>query len=108
METAGLIHHVFFWLKNPGSETDRAELIAGLETLRAIDTIRQLHIGVPASTEARGVVDGSWDVSELMVFDSVEDEAAYQPHPIHMAFIARCEHLWSRVLVYDCVATPKA
>jgi hypothetical protein len=60
-----MIHHVFFWLKTPSSKADRDQLIAGLNTLRAIDVVQQLHIGVPASTEKRDVVDNSYDVSEL-------------------------------------------
>jgi len=27
-----LVHHVFFWLKNPDSEKDRKQLIEGLKT----------------------------------------------------------------------------
>ena len=98
-----LIHHVFFWLKNPGSAEDRAQLIAGLRNLQQIDTIRSLHIGVPASTEKRDVVDNSYDVSELMVFDTAADQKAYQDHPIHQAFVAHHEHLWSKVVVYDVI-----
>ena len=98
-----LRHHAIFWLKNPGSETDRAQLIAGLKTLHAIAHIRELHIGVPANTEHRDVVDNSFDVYELMAFDSVADQAAYQVHPIHQKFIADCGHLWDRVVVHDAV-----
>jgi hypothetical protein len=43
-----VIHHVFFWLKNPGSSEDLQKLINGLQTLRQINSIRKLHIGVPA------------------------------------------------------------
>jgi hypothetical protein len=98
-----LVHHVFFWLKNPGSSDDRAQLIDGLKTLRQVDVIRSLHIGVPASTEKRDVVDNSYDVSELMFFDTVADQKAYQDHPIHRAFVENCGHLWSRVVVYDAM-----
>jgi hypothetical protein len=101
---ARLVHHVFFWLNNPGSAEDRALLIAGLKTLRRIDIIRSLHIGVPASTEKRDVVDSSYDVSELMLFDTIADQKSYQDHPVHKAFVAKCGHLWSRVLVYDAIA----
>jgi hypothetical protein len=96
-----LLHQVFFWLKNKGSKADRDQLVAGLRTLAKIPTVRSLYVGVPASTEARGVVDGSFDVSELMVFDSVADEKIYQDHPIHQEFIAKNSHLWSKVVVYD-------
>ena len=99
--SAKLIHQVFFWLKRPGSAADRDALIAGLRTLAAIPVVRSLDIGVPASTEQRGVVDGSFDVAELIVFDSVADEKIYQDHPVHVEFVTKCEHLWERVQVYD-------
>lgn len=55
--TSYLVHHAIFWLKNPTSETDRNKLIEGLNTLRAIEHIQELHVGVLASTEKRDVVD---------------------------------------------------
>ena len=67
----GIIHHVFFWLKNPSSQEDLKKLLAGLETLRKIKTVRKLYIGVPASTEKRDVVDNSYHASELMFFDDL-------------------------------------
>ena len=103
---AKLVHHVFFWLKRPGNQADRDQLIAGLRTLRAIPVIRDLQIGVPASTEKRDVVDSSFDVSELMVFDNAIDQKMYQDHEIHQAFVKSCEHLWQKVLVYDMQVVP--
>lgn len=94
-------HIALFWLNNPESAEDRAMLAQGLETLREIEQVRKLHIGMPAQTDAREVVDHSWHISESMRFDSLADQAAYQDHPIHQAFIGRCGHLWKRVLVYD-------
>jgi Stress responsive A/B Barrel Domain len=99
--TSQLVHHVFFWLKNPGSEPDRKQLMEGLKTLKAIKEIKQLLIGTPASTEKREVVDNSYDVSELMYFDNLEGQAAYQVHPVHKAFVEKYSHLWAKVIVYD-------
>lgn len=96
-----LIHQVFFWLKNPGSETDRKKLAAGLKKLAAIPVIKQLHVGFPASTEKREVVDNSWDVSEIMFFSDVEAQKMYQDHPLHHEFIEQYSHLWKKVIVYD-------
>ncbi len=96
-----LVHHVFFWLKNPQSKADQQQLIAGLKTLATIPTIRQIHLGVLASTEKRDVVDTSWDVSELMFFDNEAGQKTYQDHPIHQAFVKNNSHLWEKVLVYD-------
>ena len=100
-----LVHHVFFWLKNPGSAADREKLIEGLNTLRAVKEVKQLLVGVPASTEKRDVVDNSYDVSELMFFDGVEAQLAYQIHPIHLAFVEKYSHLWAKVVVYDMQVT---
>lgn len=99
-----LFHQVFFWLKKPGDKADRDKLIAGLKTLKAIDVIQQLHVGVPAATEKRDVVDNSYDVSELMVFKSVEDQKRYRDHPLLQKFVAECSHLWSKVVVYDSMS----
>ena len=96
-----LVHHVFFWLKNPDSKEDLAKLLEGLQTLRKIETIRQMHIGVPASTEKRPVVDSSYHASELMFFDDLAGQKVYQDHAIHQKFIADCSHLWEKVIVYD-------
>ncbi|MBO9659150.1 MAG: Dabb family protein [Chitinophagaceae bacterium] len=96
-----VVHHVFFWLKNPGNAADRKELMEGLKTLTGIKEIKKLLIGVPASTEKRDVVDNSYDVSELMYFDSAKEQDVYQVHPIHKAFVDKYSHLWAKVVVYD-------
>ncbi len=96
-----IVHHVFFWLKNPGSTADRDALIAGIRGLGRVEVVRSVEVGVPASTEQRDVVDASFHVSELMVFDNVADQKTYQDHPIHKDFIAKCGHLWGKVVVYD-------
>lgn len=96
------VHHVYFWLKNEGSAEDRKKLLEGLKTLKAIDVIRTFHIGKPANTN-REVIDTSYAFSLLMIFDSAEDEATYQVHPIHKKFIENHAHLWSKVIVYDSI-----
>lgn len=99
-----LLHHVFFWLKNPDSAADRDKLIAGVKSLAAIETVRSIHVGVPASTEKRDVVDNSYHVSELLGFDDVAGQDVYQVHPLHKKFVEEHQHLWSKVVVYDAVA----
>lgn len=98
---AKLIHHVFFWLKNEGSVQDRDQLVAGLRKLAAIEVVRGLHVGVPAPTEQRDVIDNSYAVSEIMFFDSVADQKIYQDHPLHQEFVRTCSPLWRKVTVYD-------
>tara|TARA_R110002012_G_scaffold155156_5_gene316016 strand:- start:1628 stop:2107 length:480 start_codon:yes stop_codon:yes gene_type:complete len=100
-----VIHSVFFWLKNPDSVDDRKSLIEGLNSLRDIPQIQALHVGVPASTVSRDVIDSSYQVSELMFFNSVKDQDEYQSHPIHKKFVKDYAHLWQKVVVYDSLNT---
>ena len=101
---AQVAHHAFFWLKNPTSTADRDKLIEGLQKMKAIKLIRLLHVGVPADTEKRPVVDNSFSVSELMIFDNVADQKAYQDHPLHKKFVEECSPLWEKVIVYDAAS----
>ncbi len=96
-----LVHHVFFWLKEPGNAAHLEQLKAGLRTLEEIPEVKQLLVGMPASTEKREVVDNSYHVSELMYFNSVADQEAYQVHPIHKDFVEKNSGLWEKVVVYD-------
>jgi hypothetical protein len=98
-----VLHHVFFWLKNPASKEDLAKLLSGLQTLKGIKTVRNIHIGLPAATEERSVVDSSYSVSELLFFDDLAGQKTYQDDPIHLKFIADCGHLWEKVIVYDAI-----
>ena len=100
-----LVHHVFFWLKNPGSKEDLAKLVAGVKSLAKIETIQYIHVGVPAGTEKRDVVDTSYSVSELMFFKDLAGQKTSQDHPLHVKFIEECSHLWERVVVYDTINT---
>jgi hypothetical protein len=96
-----LVHHVYFWLKNPDSNQDRDKLIEGLTALKKVKHLRLAKIGLPASTEKRDVVDNSYSISWLNFFDDVEGQNAYQIDPIHLSFVENYKHLWEKVVVYD-------
>lgn len=96
------VHHVYFYLKNPNSEADKAKLLEGLDKLAKVPTIRMLHIGVPAPT-TRSVIVRDYSISWLCFFDNLEEEEIYQKHPIHLKFVEDYSHLWEKVNVYDSV-----
>jgi hypothetical protein len=96
------IHHVYFWLKNPSSNEDRQQLIEGLEKLTKVKTIKMFHIGKPADTD-RDVIDTSYSISWMLIFDDKAAEESYQVDPIHLNFVETCKHLWQKVVVYDSV-----
>ena len=95
------IHHVFFWLKE-NNESNRQQLIEGLQKLSAAKTIKQFHIGVPANTN-RDVIENTYNVSWMVLFDSAADQDSYQVDPIHLDFVKECSHLWNKVTVFDSV-----
>lgn len=97
------VHTVFFWLNHPESQDDRNALRAGLESLRGVNHITTAYIGTPAETR-RPVIDHTYDFSLTFVFADKAAHDAYQVHPIHQEFVAECQHLWERVLVYDAVS----
>jgi len=96
------IHHVYFWLKNTGDADDLQRLVAGLKKLSVVTTIRQFHIGIPAAT-SREVIDGSYSVSWLLLFNNKADQDSYQADPVHLQFVETCSSLWKKVIVYDSV-----
>lgn len=96
-----IAHQVYFWLKNPGSTEDRAQLIAGAKSLKKIESVRKIIVGVVAATEKRPVIDDSWGVSLLLLFNDLAGQSAYQVHPIHTDFVKKFSHLWSKVVIYD-------
>ena len=96
------IHTVFFWLHHPESQADHDALRAGLESLKAVTDISAAYIGTPAETR-RPVIDHTYDFSLTFVFADKAAHDTYQTHPIHLAFVDQCAHLWQRVQVYDMV-----
>lgn len=96
------IHHVYFWLKKPSGKEELQKLIDGLEKLSKVSTIKMFHIGKPADTD-RDVIDRSYAVSWLAIFENKEGQDSYQVDPIHLKFVRECDQLWSKVIVYDSV-----
>ena len=94
------VHHVYFWLKDPESKADRDKLIAGLKKLSKVSTIKSFHIGRPAGTN-RDVIDSSYSISWLTLFNNKADQDSYQTDPIHLKFVEECSSLWTKVVVYD-------
>ena len=93
-----LVHTVFFWLK-PG--VDRAAFRRQVDTLAGIPGLSACHVGVPALTTPRPVIDASYDVALTTVMPDLATHDAYQVHPLHQAFLTYGREQWSRVQVYD-------
>jgi len=96
------IHHVYFWLSNAESQEDFEQLVAGLQKLSTVTSIQSFHIGKPADTN-RDVIDRSYSVSWMLIFNNKADQDSYQTDPIHLKFVDECKHLWKKVVVFDSV-----
>lgn len=96
------VHHVYFWLHNPDSKEDLDKLTKGLQKLTSAKSVNIFHIGRPADTN-RDVIVRDYALSWLLIFNNKDDQEAYQADPVHHKFIEECQHLWSKVVVYDAI-----
>jgi hypothetical protein len=96
-----LIHSVFFWLKADISAADRAHFISEVRKLSAVPTVSSIYVGTPAKIAERSVTDRSFDVALTIVFKDGPAHDSYQVDPIHLAFVERNKHSWTRVQVFD-------
>ncbi len=93
-----LVHSVFFWLK---PTSDRPAFRREVEKLAGIPGLLACHVGVPAPTPHRPVIDASYDLALTVILRDLAAHDAYQEHPLHLAFLAACKERWTRVQVYD-------
>ncbi|HVT88371.1 MAG TPA: Dabb family protein [Tepidisphaeraceae bacterium] len=100
-QRAHVTHVVVCWLKNPGDEQARQQLIDDGKSFTKIPGIVHVSAGrVLPST--RPAVDSSFDVAIVMKF---KDEAAlksYGQHPVHLAAVERTlKPLVAKYVIYD-------
>lgn len=97
----GVIHTVFLWLKKPGDELQRRQLLQATERLRAIPGIIDLRMGEVIESD-RNIVDDSFDIGIYFYFDDVAAINRYLLHPRHQAIVEQdIKPLVQRILVYD-------
>lgn len=98
----GMIHNVYFWLKEEVTDGQKKEFEQGIKDfIAAVDEIQKAEIGKPAGTPDRDVVDHSFAYSLFVWFKSVDDHNTYQHHAAHKVFIDKYAQLWSKVQVLD-------
>jgi hypothetical protein len=95
-----LTHHVLFWLKAETSEEQKKAFHAGLESLRKVETIQSMYVGIPAPI-SRAVVDTTYTFSLLIIFNDLAGHDVYQVHPLHKAFLDEFRSLFEKVVIYD-------
>ena len=96
-----LVHTVIFWLKNDLSDEDRSTFFKEVATLGTIPSVEDFHLGTPAQTPKRPVIDDSYDCAVTVVLQDLTAQDQYQIDPIHQEFIDTCSSFWERVVIYD-------
>ncbi len=96
-----LVHTVFFWMKKNAPKSAAQQTMKDALKYLKTPTVKNLWAGLPAKTEARDVINATYDVGLTVTFDSVADHDAYQEDPEHQVFIKRNKKNWLRVEVFD-------
>ena len=102
-QPGGMLHTVYFWLKDNLSDDDHAMFVEGAELLAGAPTVQHFFGGGPAGTPDRDVTDKSFDYSIHLQFASVEDHNSYQTDPVHLKFVEDHAAKFATVKVYDSV-----
>ena len=97
-----LVHHIFYWLKNPDSAEDRNKLIEGLEKLCTIRSVKIYQVGQP-ETFKKDAPDKSYHLSLLTIFEGKEGLESFHKDPIHDAFVKEYKGLWDKKLGFDSI-----
>lgn len=103
VERGRVQHVVMLWLKEPGNAEARAKLIRASLELQSIPGVLSIAAGAALPSE-RPLVDDSFDVGVVFVFESAEAMHAYLAHPDHQRTVAEVvAPVVDRMLVYDFV-----
>ena len=100
-----MFHHtVHFWLKDGLTDKQRGAFVDGCRRIAESPNVATCRVGRPAGTD-RPVVDNSYDVQLLCIFESREKHDGYQSDAdvVHTDFIERYKSYWTKVLIYDSV-----
>jgi len=96
-----LVHTVIFWLKKDLSEDQQVVFTNEVKTLGEISSVESFHLGTPAPTPKRPVIEDSYDYAITVVLKDMDAHDDYQVDPIHLDFIDKCKDMWERVVIYD-------
>ena len=101
--TGNIQHVVVCWLKEPGNEMARAQLIGTSLGFKDLPGVMAVVAGSPLPSE-RKEVDGSYDVALTITFRDEAALHAYEKHPAHKVAVENVlKPLVARFVVYDFV-----
>lgn len=81
-----MIKHIVMWKFKPGTESEQEQFLTGLKGLfGVIPQIKQQEVAVNKGDAS------NYDAALVSVFDTMEDLAAYQTDPRHVAVASICK-----------------
>ena len=96
------VHAVYFWLRDDLTPAERQRFVAGIRSLREIESVERGYVGVPALTD-RPVIERGYSYSLVVVFENEAAHDIYQRHPVHDRFRDECSGFWSSVRIFDSI-----
>ena len=97
----GVIHTVFLWLKKPGDEQHKRQLLIASDRLRSIEGVLDIRFGEMIESN-RDIVDDSFDVGIYFYFSDVAAMNRYLVHPLHQTIVEQdIKPLVERIVVHD-------
>lgn len=101
LSNKGVVHTVFLWLKAPGDEQHRQQLLSATERLRQIPGVIDMRMGVTITSD-RGIVDDSFDVGIYFYFNDIAAMKRYLADPLHQKIVEQeIQPLVQRIIVHD-------
>lgn len=99
-----LAHTVYFWFSDNAPEDAADQLLDFYRTeVPNVPGIEVLFAGKPRPNDEREVVDSSYDLGVITVYESSDAEQVWQEHPIHDVLKERFLPMLDKVQVYDTV-----
>lgn len=98
-----LAHHVYFKLKDRADSARQVLVDACHEHLTNHPGTVFFAVGTLATELNRPVNDRDWDVALHLVFQTPEDQDAYQVAPRHQRFVEENRASWEVVRVFDSI-----
>lgn len=95
------VHIVLFHLKDELSEEIISKFEGGLNSLRKIETIKEIYIGKPLKESSRPEIRNDYYFNLTIIFENVEAHDSYQTDPIHKAFVNNFSIYWKGIEIID-------
>lgn len=100
----GRVHHVVLcWLETPGDAEARERIVEASKSFAELPGVVSVKAG-PSLPSDRAIVDSSFDVAVVLVFDDRQALATYLEHPEHRRALDEVlKPLVAKIAIYDFV-----